>query len=55
MIVGIAIAFIGLGLAASDPKPRSLRFWIAELALIAGLALVCGWISVIIGFSPPTN
>jgi hypothetical protein len=55
VIVGIAIALIGLGLAASDPKPRSLRFWIAELALIAGLTIVCGWISVILGVPPPTN
>lgn len=55
MIVGIAIALIGLGLAASDPNPRSLRFWISELAMIAALALACGWISVIVGVPPPTN
>lgn len=55
MIVGIAIALIGLGLAASDPNPRGFWAWVLELALIAGLALVCAWISVIVGVPPPTN
>lgn len=54
MIIGIAIVFIGLGLVLSDPKPRrGLIDWIAELVLITGLAMVGGWISVMV--LPLTN
>lgn len=53
MIIGIAIFLIGLGLALSDPEPRGFWGWVFEVLMLTLLALVCGWISVIL-FPPLT-